>query len=331
MCVLNRICICFSHLLHCVVLSKNCQIHANVKFDLCANVIKVKQICFTLFVHQVNPFSLEQMCVLTHIYRLFFACKCRGNMRFDLCANMTKVKQTWYFTTFAHHVNPFSSEQMCGVTHFYRLFFACKCRANMIFDFCVNMTKVKPTWSFNTFAHHANPFSLEQMYRVTHIYRRGKVVLNVYFLLHICNGVWILRKCGIYHVCFACKCLAKTLFDLCANMAKVEQTHCFGGLFYRIFATHVNLFSWSKSACYLHIYCKSKVVSNVYIFLTFAVVCKYSRKCFKRKSRSNMKFGFWANMTKFDQIWYLLHICYRFATFANPFFWCSVKPVITKI
>ena len=25
-------------------------------------------------------------------------------------------------------------------------------------------------------------------------------------------------------------------------------------------------------------------------------------------------------MTKFDQIWYLLHICYRFATFVNPFF-----------
>ena len=25
-------------------------------------------------------------------------------------------------------------------------------------------------------------------------------------------------------------------------------------------------------------------------------------------------------MTKFDQIWYLLHICYRFATLLNPFF-----------
>ena len=176
MCVLNHICICFSHLLQCAVLSKNCKFRANVKFDLRANVIKVKQICFTSIAHHVNPFSLEQMCGVTHIYRLFFACKCRANMRFDLCVNMTKVKQTWYFTTFAHH---------------------------------------------------ENPFSLKQMRCVTHIYRRGKVVLNVYFLVHICNGVWILRKRGIYHVCFACKCLANAILDLCANMANVEQTHSF--------------------------------------------------------------------------------------------------------
>ena len=25
-------------------------------------------------------------------------------------------------------------------------------------------------------------------------------------------------------------------------------------------------------------------------------------------------------MTKFDQMWYFLHICYYFATFVNPFF-----------
>ena len=168
----------------------------------------------------INPFFLEHTSVLTHI------CKFRANMKFDLCANMTKVKQTWYFTTFAHHVSPFSLEQMCGVTHIYRFFFACKCRANTRFDLCVNMTKIKQTWYFTTFANYVNPFSLEQMCCVTHIYRRGKVVLNAYFL-HISNGVWILHKCGIYQVCFACKCLANAIFDLCANMAKVEQTHSF--------------------------------------------------------------------------------------------------------
>ena len=140
---------------------------------------------FITLAHHVNPLSFEQMCGVTHIYRIFFASKCRANTRFDLCANMTKVKQTWYFITFAHHVNPLSLEQMCGVTHIYRLYFACKCRANMRFDLCANMTKVKQTWYFTTFAHHVNPFSLEQMCGITHICLRGKVVLNVYFLLHV--------------------------------------------------------------------------------------------------------------------------------------------------
>ena len=46
---------------------------------------------------------------------------------------------------------------------------------------------------------------------------------------------------------------------------------------------------------YLHIYCNSKVVSNVYIFLTFATAYKYFVNAvftILRKSRSNMKFGF---------------------------------------
>ena len=70
-------------------------------------------------------------------------------------------------------------------THIYRIFFASKCRANTRFDLSANMTKVKQTWYFITFAHHVHQLFLKQMCGVTHICLRGKVVLNVYFLLHV--------------------------------------------------------------------------------------------------------------------------------------------------
>ena len=46
-------------------------------------------------------------------------------------------------------------------------------------------------------------------------------------------------------------------------------------MFYRIVATHVNLCFLGATVPYLRIYCNSKVVSNVYIFLTFATVYTY--------------------------------------------------------
>ena len=82
-----------------------------------------------------------------------------------------------------------------------------------------------------------------------------------------------------------------------------------------------SILSWSKAVFYLHIYCKSKVVTNMYIFLTSATGCKYW------VNAVFTIFTFYVNLvqtltfvlSKYDQLWYFLHICYYFATFVNPF------------
>ena len=127
------------------------------------------------------------------IYRIFFASKCSANMKFDVCANMIKVKQIRYFTSFAHHVNPFFLEQMCDVTHLLSRESCCECVLAAYLQRCVNI-----------------------------------------------------GKCGIYDVCFFCKCLANTIFDFCANMSKFKQTRCFTPYL----LPHVNLF-FSEQSCVL--------------------------------------------------------------------------------
>ena len=63
---------------------------------------------------------------------------------------------------------------------------------------------------------HLNPFSLEQMCGVTHIYRTGKVVLNVYFRpAH-------LQRC----VNIACVNAVFTTFVLLVNVLQTRDLSC---------------------------------------------------------------------------------------------------------
>ena len=47
-----------------------------------------------------------------------------------------------------------------------------------------------------------------------------------------------------------------------------------------------------------------------------------------RMQISNDEICLGANINKFDQIWYLLHVCIDFAVVVNPFFRAVPEPVI---
>ena len=108
----------------------------------------------------------------------------------------------------SHFVMGVMKQSTCFI---YCVFFPCKCRANMRFDLHVrvNMTKVKQTWCFTSLAHQVNTFFLEQMYGLSHIYGRSKVLVK-----------YALLSC----ICYSVQRLVKAVFTEFSLLANVVQT-----------------------------------------------------------------------------------------------------------
>ena len=136
----------------------------------------------------------------------------------------------------------------------------------------------------------------------------------------------------MFRICCQCKYGVKAIFNVFALLVIVVQTQSLTYVQVRskqfkdsICYTCKSIISHSKFNNLTRLCCNRKVVANVQLFFTFAMVCEHWVNAVftifaLRANIMQLKNCIWANMNKVYQMWYLLFIYYDFATVVNPFF-----------